>query len=438
VALLVDLAVDDADAGMAPDAAAVAAARARLAGIACDAAALEALCLGAEALGVTSARVLLATLAAARASAALAGRDAVAREDLACAARLVLAPRATVMPEAPVPEDAPAPSPADPAPTDAGAERAREGEPDPLDERERADEGAGALSDLVVEAVRAALPPGMLAAAAARAAARAVGGRAGAPVAAASRGRQVGVRRGDPRGGARLDLVATLRAAAPYQRIRRPPAAQGGATVSLRRDDFRVRRCVAPARTTTIFVVDASGSAALHRLAEAKGAVEMMLAEGYARRECVAVIAFRGTTADVVLAPTHALARARRAIAGLPAGGGTPLAAALDRAAVVAQAVRRGGSQTVVVLLTDGRANVARDGRGGRSRAEEDALAAAATLRTLADGTVLVDTAARSEPFTAKLAAALGARLVPLPASAAHGGATIIAGARAAAPPRGG
>jgi magnesium chelatase subunit D len=104
----------------------------------------------------------------------------------------------------------------------------------------------------------------------------------------------------------------------------------------------------------------------------------------------------------------------------------------------VAQAVRRGGSQTVVVLLTDGRANVARDGRGGRSRAEEDALAAAATLRTLADGTVLVDTAARSEPFTAKLAAALGARLVPLPASAAHGGATIIAGARAAAPPRGG
>jgi magnesium chelatase subunit D len=178
-----------------------------------------------------------------------------------------------------------------------------------------------------------------------------------------------------------------------------------------------------------VVVVDASGSAALGRLAEAKGAVELLLAESYARRDRVALVAFRGTRADVLLAPTRALARARRAVSALPAGGGTPLAAALVTAAALAGAARREGARPAVVLLTDGRANVALDGTPGRARARDDAHGAAralaAALAPAGGLAVLVDTGARaarvaggaSAPSAdaADLARALGARYVALP-----------------------
>ena len=124
-------------------------------------------------------------------------------------------------------------------------------------------------------------------------------------------------------------------------------------------------------------MVDASGSAALNRLGEAKGAVELLLAECYARRDQVALLAFRGRAAELLLPPTSSLVRAKRSLSALPGGGGTPLAAGLDAALAAAAAERRRGRTPTVVLLTDGRANVARDGAGDRARAEADALAAA-------------------------------------------------------------
>ncbi|MEO0763300.1 MAG: DEAD/DEAH box helicase, partial [Pseudomonadota bacterium] len=76
----------------------------------------------------------------------------------------------------------------------------------------------------------------------------------------------------------------------------------------MRRDDLRLRRLEAPAEALTVFVVDASGSAAMARLAEAKGAVEILLAEAYRRRDRVALVAFRGRGAELVLAPTREFA----------------------------------------------------------------------------------------------------------------------------------
>ena len=174
------------------------------------------------------------------------------------------------------------------------------------------------------------------------------------------------------------------------------------------------------AQTTTLFVVDASGSSALNRLAEAKGAVELLLADCYVRRDRVAVIAFRGKGADLLLPPTRSLARAKRSLAGLPGGGGTPLAAAIDAARELADQISRHGETPIVVLLTDGRGNIARDGGTGRVRAGQDALAAARQMRLAGVAALLLDTSPQPQPSARLLAQEMGATYLPLPYAGAQ------------------
>jgi magnesium chelatase subunit D len=359
---------------------------------------VEAVAGTAMALGIASLRAPIACLGAARAAAALAGRATVADDDLALACALVLAPRATTIPAA-EPEPA-AETPPPPA--------------ENPDSRE-ADATRGALQDVVLEAARAAIPPGLLAALldpTRRARPAESSGRSGAARRGTARGRPTGARAGQPPRDGRLHVLETLRAAAPWQRLRGAPM---GGRIAVRRDDFRVIRTERRTGTTTIFLVDASGSAALNRLAETKGAVELMLADCYARRDRVAVVAFRGGGAELLLPPTRALARAKRSLAGLPGGGGTPLAAGLQAAFVLADAARRRGESAGLVLLTDGRANVALDGTPGRGRAAEDAEAVARLLRAAGFPGVLVDTGTRPSDAARRVAEAMGARHVGLP-----------------------
>jgi magnesium chelatase subunit D len=234
--------------------------------------------------------------------------------------------------------------------------------------------------------------------------------------------------------GARLDLLETLRAAAPWQPIRQREQRDPAPRVAVRADDFRVRRYKQKTRTTSIFVVDASGSAALNRLAEAKGAVELLLADCYVRRDRVAMLAFRGRAAELLLPPTRSLVRAKRSLAGMPGGGGTPLAAGIDAALALAEPIRRHGETCVVILLTDGRANVARDGAGGRMRAEEDALAAARSLRAAGLAALVLDIAPQPQALAGRLAAEMGAQYLPMPFANA---AAMSAAVRAATPARG-
>ena len=283
------------------------------------------------------------------------------------------------------------------------------------------------MAEQVLEAAQAAIPAGLLKLLQMGQAQRTraqTGGRAGALHKSVLRGRPVGSRRGEPRGGARLHVLDTLRAAAPWQRIRaglHAPGADPAATpaaarrIHVRREDFHVRRYKQRTGTTAIFLVDASGSAALHRLAEAKGAVELLLADCYVRRDKVSVLAFRGTRAELLLPPTRSLARAKRSLAGLPGGGGTPLALGLDAARELVQAVQRGGESPVLVVLTDGRANIARDGSPGRAQAAEDALAAARELRALGVPSLLIDTAPQPQTTAQALAEGLGGAYLPLP-----------------------
>lgn len=421
LAFHVDLPGLPADAGEplpGPDA--IAAARVLLPSVQTDDAVLEALCATAMTLGIASVRAPLLAVRVARAAAALAGRIQVSPEDAVLAGRLVLAPRATVLPSAPPPADDMAEPPTDAKDQPPRDDPADDTSDDPSDDAEDDAKAAGQpLSEMLLEAAIAALPAGLLAQLkppdGGQVRARSTG-KAGALRNAGRRGRPAGVRAGDLREGLRLNVIETLRAAAPWQRIRQraeEPMQQG--RVEIRRDDFRVTRLKPRAETTTIFVVDASGSSALNRLAEAKGAVELLLADCYIRRDQVAVLAFRGRDAQVLLPPTRSLVRAKRSLAELPGGGGTPLAAGIDAGYMLADAVRRRGGTPSIVLLTDGQANVAQDGRGGRARAEQDALGAARRLRAARFGALWIDTSPRRQPASQRLAAEMGARYVALP-----------------------
>ena len=349
----------------------------------------------------------------------------VEESDIALAAQLVLMPRATRVPAPPPDEDE---QQEEAAPPDQSPPEATSSDtpPDAAEDRP--------MEDRLVDAVAAAIPPELLAELLARAQRPSQElGRAGAEKESWTRGRQVAARRGKPDGVRRLHVLETLRAAAPWQRARARARHAGDVparSLIVERDDFRIRRYVERAGTSVIFVVDASGSAAAQRLGEAKGAVEALLAESYARRDRVSLIAFRGTTADVLLPPTRALARARKLLASLPGGGGTPLAVAIDTALTAGVAARRAGTLPVIVFLTDGRANVARDGKGGRAESMRDALDAASKFRASNLSSVLIDTSPRPEPMARRVAEALGARYVPLPVVDARAIAGAVALAR--------
>ena len=398
LALIIDVDCRIAADGISPEE--IAAARALLPQVEIPDAAIAAICGAAAALGIASLRAPLFALRAARAAAALAGRLQAEAADLELAAALVLAPRATCMPI----ELEPAPQP--------------EQEPDATSDEQPTQLDSGQLADAILEAALASLPPDLLAnLAAGNNVQRGVAGRAGQMTRSLRRGRPSGTRAGPLSPGARLNLVATLRAAVPWQALRRREAAKDTPKILVRRGDFRIQRFKEQMGTTTIFAVDASGSAALGRLAEAKGAVELLLAECYLRRDQVAVIAFRGSVAEVLLPPTGSLVRAKRALAGLPGGGGTPLASALEAATGLALGEQRRGRTPVLLLLTDGRANVARDGQGGRQRAEADALTAGQAFAKLQLPAMLVDTSPRPQPEARRIAEAMRARYLPLPAA---------------------
>lgn len=353
--------------------------------------------------GIDGLRAPLLALRTARAHAALFGRDVAGPEDLAAAAALVFASRATQMPEQP--DEDQDPPPPDPPEAEAQDADGPDQQPD------------GPPQDMLVDAVAALLPPEVfqaLAGAPAPTARTMTGSGAGARRRGNRRGRPLPPRPGKLDGSTRIDLVATLRAAAPWQTIRRS-ARPGHTGLHIHPGDIRVKRFEDRSDRLLIFTVDASGSAAMSRLAEAKGAVELLLAEAYARRDHVSLIAFRGSGADTLLPPTRSLVQTKRRLAGLPGGGGTPLAAGLRAGLDAALLARSKGLMPTVALLTDGRGNVALDGSPGRTQAGRDAVDMARALRAASIPALVLDTAVRPQAALRALAADMGAPYMPLP-----------------------
>lgn len=387
----------------------IAGARDRLQTIEVDTEMLAALCEAAGALGVESLRAMMLAGRAARVHAALRGSDQVEDADVRVAARLVLGPRATRIP---VPEEAEAQTTPEASPSPAEAEAPpAEGDGETDSSQSHASEP---LRDRVVQAAESGIPSGLLdrlRSGWSRARSSRIAGRArGAHKTSLEKGRPAGVRAARPGPGVRLNVVETLRAAAPWQRLR-----QGANHVQVRPEDFRVTRYRDREQTCVIFAVDASGSAAMQRLGEAKGAVERVLGDCYVRRDQVALIAFRRDQAELVVPPTRSLTRARRCLTGLVGGGTTPLATGLDAARTLAEDLRRKGQTPIVVFMTDGRANVTRDGDKDPVRAATDARDSAKALAELGIPTLFLDTAPRPRPRAQALAAEMNATYLPLP-----------------------
>lgn len=362
-------------------------------------------------LGIDSLRAPLLALSAAKAHAALGGRDQIDTEDLSAAAALVLGPRATQAPAddtPPPPEDTP-PEPPDNAPEendDVGGEN--EGEDLRIPE------------EILLEAAAATLPRDLLERLARGRAAKTGGGSSGTGAGRKGnrRGRPLPSRPGKLGGDARVDMISTLRAAAPWQPLRRAHA-RGTPTADrmlhIRTPDIRTKRYQEQSDRLLVFVVDASGSAAMTRLAEAKGAVELLLGEAYARRDHVALVAFRGDGAEVLLPPTRSLVQTKRRLAALPGGGGTPLAAGLRAAMELARLGQSRGMTPTLAILTDGRANIALDGSANRQTAAEDATQLARAIRAQGLPGLVIDVSPRPQPALKALASEMDAPYLAMP-----------------------
>ena len=215
-----------------------------------------------------------------------------------------------------------------------------------------------------------------------------------------------------------LALDATLRAAAPHQQRRRdqPSESLGGAVVI---EPWDVREKVRETKTGSLilFVVDASGSmGAQRRMVAVKGAVLSLLLDAYQRRDKVALISFRGTGAELMLPPTNSVDLAQLYLQDMPTGGRTPLSRGLYLALETLETERMKDRNVLplVVLLSDGRANVALDGGGGN--APEEARGFGSIFEEKQITSVVIDTELDfiKLELARPLAEAMGARYLKL------------------------
>ena len=375
-----------------------------------------AVCATALGLGIDSLRAPTLALRVACCHAALNMRSRVSDEDLEFAARRVLAPRATRWP-APA-EQQPAPDTSQEAEQEPPDQQAQQDPPpaDPASQDEPPTDSPSAedLQDMMIASALASLPPNLLDNLLTKPGSSQgnSSGRSGQFRSGMQRGRPLPPRPGRPAGHARLHVLATLRAAAPKQKLR---SGAGQGRVAIRSEDFHVHRFQQNSASCMILALDASGSAALQRLAEAKGAVELLLQQSYARRDSVCIVAFRGAKAQLLLPMTRSLVRAKRAMTGLPGGGGTPLALALKMACEQSIQLQRQGVTPILVVLSDGRANVTLQGLGGRVQAQADALLWVQQWRQTGHRSLWIDTSIQPDPQVQNLADAMGASYMPMP-----------------------
>ena len=212
----------------------------------------------------------------------------------------------------------------------------------------------------------------------------------------------------------RIDLMGTLTRAIPWQKLRSSSVTKNRKII-IYPQDIMIKRFEKQSERLLIFLVDASGSNAIGRLAEAKGAIEILLSDAYAKRDNVALISFSGLKADPLLLPTKSLVTAKKKLSSLPGGGATPLAKGLLEAFKMADAARSRSIKPIIILLSDGRGNITLDGLGDRVKAIEDTTYIASLIKRNAINNIFIDTSRRKTPMADELAKELNGHYFQLP-----------------------
>ncbi len=212
----------------------------------------------------------------------------------------------------------------------------------------------------------------------------------------------------------RIDLIGTLTRAIPWQKLRSPSITKNRKII-IYPQDIMIKRFEKQSERLLIFLVDASGSNAIGRLNEAKGAIEILLSDAYAKRDNVALISFSGLKADRVLLPTKSLVTAKKKLSSLPGGGATPLANGLLEAFNMADAARSRSIKPIIILLSDGRGNISLDGVGDRVKAIADTTNIASLIKRNAINNIFIDTSRRKTPMADELARELNGHYFQLP-----------------------
>ena len=185
-----------------------------------------------------------------------------------------------------------------------------------------------------------------------------------------------------------LAFDATIRAAAPYQRMREA----NGCALNIQKEDLRQKVREKRIGNTFLFAVDASGSmGARERMGAVKGAIFYMLQDAYQKRDRVGMIAFRRQKAEVLLPITRSVDLAQKRLAEMPTGGKTPLADGLATALLTIARLNKKDSELepILVLVTDGRANAVEENGGDPIEA---AVKMAEKIRKAKITSVVIDT----------------------------------------------
>ena len=184
-----------------------------------------------------------------------------------------------------------------------------------------------------------------------------------------------------------LAFDATIRAAAPYQKMREA----NGCALNIQKEDLRQKVREKRIGNTFLFAVDASGSmGARERMRAVKGAIFYMLQDAYQKRDRVGMVAFRRQKVEVLLPITRSVDLAQKCLAEMPTGGKTPLADGLAIALLTLARINKKDSELepILVLVTDGRANVVE----GNEDPVASAIKMAEKIRKAKITSVVIDT----------------------------------------------